>query len=325
MLSEIKNRKILITGGAGFIGSHLADRLLDMQYKVIVYDNLNHYYFGKEDNIRHNLNRKNFFFIKGDILDYELLLKSMKKVDVVFHLAAQPGVRFSMINPDKTLMVNVSGTLNILRASKERYVKKLIFASSSSVYGSTNRTPVNEQHPTNPASIYGASKLAAEKLCKIFYDCYGINVVILRYFTVYGPRQRPDMAIYKWVSQIYNNEPVTIYGDGRQTRDFTYIDDIVDATIKAAEVDGIEGEVFNIGRGNDISLNEVTHLLKKLTERDFKVVYEPPQYGDVLYTYADTSKAREALDYKPKTEFEHGLKNFIQWYNAHKIPRKLKL
>jgi len=318
-MSSLKLYKVLITGGAGFIGSNLADRLLNMQCKVIVYDNLDEYYSGKEENMQHNLNRKNFCFIKGDLLDYERLFKYTKKVDIVFHLAAQPGVRFSMINPDKTLKVNVLGMLNVLRASKEAGVKRLIFASSSSVYGQINYRSVDEQHPTKPISIYGISKLAAENLCKIFGDQLGLRVVILRYHTVYGPRQRPDMAIYRWVNEIFKGEPLTIYGDGNQTRDFTYIDDVIDATIKAAEVDGINGEIFNIGGGTSVSVNQVTALIAKLTGVNVEVIYEPPKAGDVSHTCADISKAKRMLGYEPKTKFEEGLKRFIDWYKAYKI------
>jgi UDP-glucose 4-epimerase len=311
--------KFLITGGAGFIGSHLADKLLNMGNDVIVYDNLDEYYSDKEKNIEHNLSRKNFHFINGDILDYETLIKSMKGINIVFHLAAQPGVRFSMTNPDKTLKVNVLGTLNVLRASKETGVRRLVFASSSSVYGQIKYMPVDEKHPTKPTSIYGISKLTSENLCQLFNDQLGLKVVVLRYHTVYGPRQRPDMAIHKWVKQIFHNERITIYGDGNQTRDFTYIDDVVDATIKAAYVENIDGEIFNIGGGSNKSVNQVVRLLTKLTGMNVEIIYEPEQVGDVSHTYADVSKAKKILGYEPKTKLEEGLKKFIDWYKTYMV------
>lgn len=318
-MKPLTNQKVLITGGAGFIGSHLADRLLSMNNKIIVYDNMDEYYPGKEENIRHNLSKNNYFFVKGNISDYTKLLECMKGVKIVFHLAAQPGVRFSMINPQKTIEVNVLGTLNVLRACNVAHVKRMIFASSSSVYGETSRKPVDENHLTKPTSVYGLSKLAAEQLCQVYGSLLGLNFVILRYHTVYGPRQRPDMAIYKWTKQIFDGKPVIVYGDGYQTRDFTYVDDVVDATIKAAEVNGIEGEIFNIGGGKSIQINQVIKLLAKITNTSVKVIYEPPKIGDVQHTCADISKARKMLGFEPKTKFEDGLKKFVEWYKAYKL------
>lgn len=307
--------RALITGGAGFIGSHLADALLSMKNRILIYDNFDNYYSGKEDNIQHNLNNPRFRLIQGDILDFETLLRSMRKVDVVFHLAAQPGVRFSVQNPDKTTTVNILGTLNVLRASDKTGVKKVVFVSTSSVYGHPKRFPVDEKHQTEPISIYGASKLVAEKYCKIFNDQQGLPVVILRYHTVYGPRQRPDMAINKWTNAIFEGNAIKIYGDGKQTRDFTYISDCVDGTIKAAETDGIEGEVFNLGNGKRTSVNETVRLLVKISDvENVQIIHEPPKLGDVRDTHADISKARRLLDFYPKVRLEEGLKLYVKWY-----------
>lgn len=306
---------ILVTGGAGFIGSHLVDALLLAGHKVIVYDNFDEYYSGKETNIKYNFGKENFKLMRADILDYESLATRARKVDVIFHLAAQPGVRYSMKNPAKTTMVNVLGTLNVLRSAKEACVKRVIVASSSSVYGNPKYMPVDENHPTNPISVYGLSKLAAEAYCKLYYRQFNLPIVVLRYFTVYGPRQRPDMAFYRWARQIFEGKPITIYGDGTQTRDFTYIADVIDATIKAAEIDEIEGEIFNIGGGSRVSINDAVKSLIEISEvDDVQIRYEPPKLGDVKDTHADISKARRLLGFKPNVGLEEGLRNFVEWY-----------
>lgn len=315
---ELKGLRIMVTGGAGFIGSHLFDKLIEMDNHVIVYDNLDKYYAGKEDNIQFNLGNPNLSFMKLDILDYDVLCKVMKKVDVIFHLAAQPGVRYSLENPQKTNTVNTTGTLNVLMAAKQNHVKKIIFASSSAVYGVPQYMPVDETHPTNPISIYGASKLVAEKFCRIYNDLFNLPTIILRYHTVYGPRQRPDMAIYKWTRRLIENKPPVIYGDGEQTRDFTYIDDIIDGTIKAGEKDDIEGEIFNIGSGSRLSVNEVLRLLQKATQKEnVNPVHYAPKLGDVSDTYADINKAKKHLGYNPTTTMHDGIKQFIEWYESH--------
>ncbi len=310
----LKNAKVLITGGAGFIGSHLADRLLSLKNNVIVYDNLDEYYSSKEENVRHNVRKQNFKFVTEDITKYEALSKCMKGVDTVFHLAAQPGVGFSMDNPEKTLTVNIFGTLYVLKAAKEAGVKRVVLASSSSVYGSPRYTPVDEEHPTEPLSVYGASKLVAEKLGKVYNDQQGLEVIILRYHTVYGPRQRPDMAIHRWTKQILEGKPVTVYGDGSQTRDFTYVDDVIAGTIRASEVEGIGGEVFNIGGGGNVSVRNTIDLLAEAIGADANVTYEPPRAGDVSATHANINKARALLDFKPKVALDAGLARFVEWY-----------
>jgi UDP-glucose 4-epimerase len=317
----LKGSKVLVTGGAGFIGSHLVDALLSRGAKVIVYDNFDEYYTRKEENIRHNFGNPSFKLLRADVLDYEVLSSCMKGVDVVFHLAAQPGVRYSMENPAKTSSVNVLGTLNVLRAAKEADVRRVVYASSSSVYGNPMYTPVDESHPLRPISIYGASKVAAELYCRVFHEQLGLPVVILRYFTVYGPRQRPDMAIYRWTEQMFEGRPLTIYGDGRQARDFTYVEDAVSATLRAAEVEGVDGEVLNVGGGRRVSVNEVVGILAKVAGAEVKLAYEPSRLGDVEATHADISKARRLLDFEPRTKLEDGLREFIKWYKAHRLQR----
>jgi len=310
---ELNGLNIIVTGGAGFIGSHLVDRLTEMGNHVIVYDNFDEYYAGKKRNIQNHLGDPNFHLVKADVLDYDTLRKAMNKVDIVFHLAAQTGVRYSLENPIKTNTVNTTGTLNVLRAAKQNRSKKIVFASSSSVYGVPQYMPVDEKHPTNPVSIYGASKLVAERYCQIL----GLPTVILRYHTVYGPRQRPDMSIHKWIQQLFQNKPPVIYGDGEQTRDFTHVHDIIDGTLKSAETEGIENEIFNLGSGSNVSVNTVVKLLLKLTEKtDIKPIYTPPKLGDVPHTHADISKARNLLGYNPKVTFESGIQRLIKWYKS---------
>jgi len=309
--------RVLLTGGAGFIGSNLSEELIERGYKVIIYDNYDEYYQGKKFNLKNLAKRRECTIIEGDILDYEKTLEAMKKTDIVIHLAAQPGVRYSTRNPEKTFKVNVLGTLNVLKAAKQSSVKKVVFASSSSVYGNPEYTPIDEKHPTNPISIYGISKLAAEKICLIYHRMEKLPVVILRYHTVYGPRQRPDMAIHKWTKQILDNKPVTVYGDGRQIRDFTYVSDVVDATIKAMEKEGIEGEIFNIGSGKPIEIIEVIKLLAEIIGKEVKIKYEEPKPGDVKCTHAEILKAKRKLNYNPKTPLREGLTNFVEWYKLY--------
>ena len=312
---HLSGLRVLITGGAGFIGSHLADKLLQFRNEVICYDNFDAYYPNKETNIQHNLKKANYKLIKADVLNYASLKKEMKDVDVIFHLAAQPGVRSSIDNPQKTVRVNTLGTINVLRAVLEQNVKKLIFASSSSVYGEPRYLPLGEKHPTNPISPYGVSKLCAEKYCRLYHKLYSKNIVILRYFTVYGPRQRPDMAIHKFTKLIVQGKPPVIYGDGLQSRDFTYVDDIVNGTILAAENDNATGQIFNLASGSKITVNKLVKLLIRLLGKEkIKPIRTETQLGDVSHTHADIAKAESVLGYRPKMSLLPGLKIFVKWH-----------
>ncbi|RLF16549.1 MAG: UDP-glucose 4-epimerase [Thermoprotei archaeon] len=317
---ELEGVKVLVTGGAGFIGSRLADKLLERASLVVVYDNFDDFYAGKENNVAHNLRNPKYRLIKADILDYETLLRVMKEVDVVFHEAAQPGVRFSLENPLKTNRVNVEGTLNVLMAAKQTGVKKVVYASSSSVYGTPKYVPMDEGHPKNPSSPYAVSKLVAEEYCRVFSEVYGLEIVSLRYFSVYGPRQRPDQAVRAFAERIARGQPPIVYGDGSQTRDFTYVDDVVEATIKAAEVDDIGGEVFNIGFGRETSIKDLVHKLIKLMEVEGKVEpeFKPSYKGDFPRTLADNSKARRVLGWEPTTSLDEGLRLFLEWFKSHR-------
>jgi UDP-glucose 4-epimerase len=317
---ELKKKKLLVTGGSGFIGSHLVDELLKKGNEVIVYDNLDDFYPYKQHNFSHNLKNKNFYFVNGDILNYEQLITSMKGVDVVFHGAAQPGIRYCNLNPLKAHNVNTFGTFNVLSAARYFNIKKVLYASSSSIFGDPVYLPIDEKHPTDPNSPYGATKLAAEKYCLAFNRVYDLNISSLRYFSVYGPRGRPDQAVYKFVENVTKGLPPIIFGDGTNTRDFTYVSDVVEATILAAESEINTWEIYNIGYGSEQSINEITKkiisLLKK--EESINIRYEKSYKGDFSKTLVNNSKAQKYLGWKPKVSFDKGLNHFIQWFNKNK-------
>jgi len=311
--------RVLVTGGAGFVGSHLADKLLQRGDEVVVYDNFNSFYSGKERNVAHNMGRDDYKLIEADILDYEILAESMKRIDVVFHQAAQPGVRYSIKHPLEAHRINTTGTLNVLLAAKEAQVPKIVFASSSSVYGVPQILPITEDHPTNPNSPYAASKLAAEKYCKVFQEVYGLNIVMLRYFSVYGPRGRPDQVVRAFVDRLARDLPPIIFGDGEQTRDFTYVSDIVKANLLAAEKEDIAGEVFNIGCGGRIRIKDLAEMIIDMMDKTDEIspMHKEAYSGDFPHTQADITQASQMLGYKPEVEFKEGLKNFISWYEEN--------
>lgn len=302
--------RFLVTGGAGFIGSHVVDRLVP-ENEVVCLDNFDPYYETaiKEKNIQHNLGNENFKLVRGDIRDEELLKDILEGVDYVIHEAAQAGVRPSVKEPKKTLEVNVIGTLNLLKAAIESNVKKVVNASSSSVYGKVEYLPYDEEHPKNPISPYGASKLAVEHYCRVFKELHGLDVVSLRYFTVYGPRMRPDLAIHIFTGRALNGEPIEIFGDGTKTRDFTYVDDAVDATLLALEK-GVE--VCNIGGGNRITIEELAKKIIELTKSESKIIHSKSIKGDAEHTLADNSKAKKELGWKPKVDIDEGLERFVK-------------
>jgi len=305
----------LITGGAGFIGSHISDRLLKNGYEVICLDNFDPYYSPelKKKNIEAFLENEKFKFIKGDILDKELInnLISEESIDYMFHEAAQGGVRISVKNPRKPHEVNTTGTLNILEASLNTNIKKIIYASSSSVYGKKKYLPFDETHPTNPVSPYGVSKLAAENYCRVFYELYGLQTTSLRYFTVYGPRMRPDLAISIFTKKALNNEPIEIFGSGEKTRDFTFIEDVVDANMKVLNKGN--GEVYNIGSGNRISINDLAKKIIYLTKSNSIIIHRESQRGDAEHTMANIEKAKRELGWEPKISIDEGLIKFKEW------------
>jgi len=308
--------KILITGGAGFIGSHLAEKLAE-KHVVIALDNFDPYYDvrKKKGNVK-IIQSSGAEFIFGDVTDYNFVRKIVKEndIEVIFHEAARPGVRYSIKDPFLPNKVNVIGTLNILKASLDSNVKKVINASSSSVYGKVEYLPFDENHLTQPISPYGVSKLAAENYCRVFYEVYGLKTISLRYFTVYGPRMRPDLAIPIFTKSLLNNEQPIVFGDGEQTRDFTYIDDAIEANLRLLNINEGYGEALNVGSGRRVTINYVIGVLRSLLNSNIEPKYVEPIKGDARDTWANIDKAKKIIGYKPKMSLEERLRKFVEWY-----------
>ena len=303
-----------MTGAAGFIGSHLSESLIQKGFDVVGIDNFTDYYPRtiKETNITQLRGGNNFEFVEASLLEVDLA-KLLDGVEVVFHEAAQAGVRASWGQNFKIYSDNnILATQMLLEACCRSPVKKLIYGSSSSVYGDTPDLPMKESSLPCPVSPYGVSKLAAEHLCFLYYKNFGIPAVSLRYFTVYGPRQRPDMAFHRFFKWALKNETIRVYGDGQQTRDFTYIDDIVEANLLALEK-GAPGKVYNIGGGSRISLERVIQIISEITGRQLKVDYQEKEKGDVRHTMADTTRAQRELHYSPKVSIREGLQAEYEW------------
>lgn len=309
--------KILLTGVAGFIGSHLGETLVEMKNEVIGIDNFDDYYEKefKEKNLERLNSYNNFEFIELDLRD-SMALKALlnEGFDVVVHLAGRGGVRRSIAEPEKYFELNYLATLRLLEAMKDSNVKKIVFASTSSIYGNKSPIPFNEENRADwPISPYSATKKACETLLYTYHHIYGFDVYALRFFTVYGPRQRPDMAIYKLVKAVVNDEVFEKYGDGTTERDYTFIDDIVKGVVKAIE--RVKGyEIINIGGSRTCELNKLIALVESYLGKKAMIVEKPIPEGDVLRTYADVSKASKLIDFSPKVKIEDGLKIFIDWF-----------
>ncbi len=304
----------LVTGAAGFIGSHLSRRLLANGHAVTGLDCFTDFYprWIKERNVAPLAADKNFTFWPGDILDLDPG-KAMRGIDVVFHLAAQAGVRTSWGDHFSVyIQNNIQATQRLLEEAKSASLRKFIYASSSSVYGLTPTLPMSENALVRPLSPYGVTKMAAEQLCFLYFKNYEVPAVSLRFFTVYGPGQRPDMAFHRFFKAIAEGKPITVYGDGTQTRDFTYIDDIIDACVQATER-GQPGEVYNIGGGHRERLDNLLPLLEEICGKNLAVVREEKQKGDVLHTLADIGKSKDELGYAPRTALEDGLREEWDW------------
>lgn len=309
---------ILVTGGAGFIGSHVLDRLAGMGRRAVCLDNFNDYYSAavKRDNIAGALASGAVELAEGDICDLELCRRVFERHSVrqVIHLAARAGVRPSIREPSLYEHVNCQGTVNLLECARRAGTELFIFGSSSSVYGLSERVPFREDDPAErPISPYAATKRAGELMCHLYHHLYGMRVVSLRFFTVYGPRQRPDLAITKFARLIEADRPIPVYGDGSSRRDYTYVSDIVDGVIAALESD-LDYEIINLGNSNPVPLSRMIAMVEEALGTKAEIDRRPDQPGDVPVTYADISKARRLLGYEPKFPFAEGLKAFVQWF-----------
>ena len=307
--------KILVTGGAGFIGSHLVDALASMSdTEIVVLDNLTH---GSVENVKQHLDAAGFELVRGDVRDRDLVRRLIADVDYVFHLAALIEVQTSLKEPQLTDEINVRGTLNILEAARDADVKRIVYASSCAVYGEPKFLPVSEEHPTAPLSPYGASKLAAEAYCIAYHHTYGLKTVALRYFNVYGPRQfrGPYSGVITiFLERALQGKPLIIYGDGKQTRDFVYVKDVVDACILAASKQTAIGHAINVGTGKETSIIELADIIKRLTGASVPIKHDPPLKGDIRKSVSDTRKAERLLGYKPEFTLAKGLKETYAWF-----------
>ena len=314
----MKNQKVLITGGAGFIGSNLASKLAENN-DVIILDNLS---TGNMENIKELTIKDNVKFIHGTIIDIELLHNCCSDVDYIFHLAALPSVPRSIKDPISSNEVNVTGTLNVLVTARDAGVKKVVFSSSSSVYGDTPTLPKREDMPLNPLSPYAITKMTGEYYCKVFQELYDLQTISLRYFNVFGPRQNPDSqyaaVIPKFTTAILNDESPVIYGDGEQSRDFSFIKHVVDANILSCESD--KTGVFNVACGRRITINELVNLINEILGKDIKAKYINTRPGDIKHSLADISKAR-TFGYNPEGTFRNELAEVVRWF-ANESSRK---
>ncbi|HKE59602.1 MAG TPA: GDP-mannose 4,6-dehydratase [Pyrinomonadaceae bacterium] len=310
---------ILVTGGAGFIGSHLVERLLAIGHQITVVDDFNDFYDTeiKRENVRLQLANPQYQLAEIDIRDRSALEKvfATRKFDCIVHLAARAGVRPSLSQPQLYTETNINGTVNLLELARAQGSKQFVFGSSSSVYGINAKVPFSEEDPIRqPISPYAATKGAGELLCHTYAHLYGIRCICLRFFTVYGPRQRPDLAIHKFARLIDRGQPIPVFGDGTTRRDYTYIDDILAGVLAAIDYDQTLYEVINLGESRTVELRELIGLLEKELDMRAVIDRQPPQPGDVPQTFADISKARKLLNYNPQTQIEDGIHRFIHWF-----------
>ncbi|MBI3595842.1 MAG: GDP-mannose 4,6-dehydratase [Nitrospirae bacterium] len=319
-------KTILVTGGAGFIGSHVVERLLTEENRVVCMDNFDSFYEPavKRANIKWAMNQSNFRLVEGDIRDEQTLARLFReeRIEAVFHAAARAGVRPSIQDPVLYHDVNVHGTTRLLEAARSTPVKNFVFASSSSVYGVANHVPFSEEDPADfPISPYAATKRAGELLCYTYHHLYGIPVTCLRFFTVYGPRQRPEMAIHKFTRLVDEGLPVPVFGDGSSRRDYTYISDAVEGVLRALAHPQLY-EILNIGESQTTELRDLVIKIEKALNKKAQIQDMPLQAGDVPLTFADVSKAKRLLGYQPRTSIEEGLKKFVEWYRENKNLKK---
>jgi nucleoside-diphosphate-sugar epimerase len=312
---DFEGKKVVVTGAAGFIGSNLTDELLRRGAEVVGIDNM---FNGRLENLDIAQRYETFQFHKGDIRDLDFLLDLFEEAEIIYHEAAFTSVPQSIKMPENCNDVNVNGVLNVLNAARKKSIKKVVFASSSSVYGDTPTLPKKEDMRRLPISPYGVAKLACEAYMQAFYEVYGLKTVSLRYFNVFGPRQKDSTysgVIAIWLGNIIRNENLVIFGDGEQSRDFTYIKDVVQANLLAAQAD-LSGEIFNIGAGSPITLNDLGKIMLELSNKEnLKLDYKDPRPGDILHSYADISKARNMLGFEPQYDQKEGLRDYFKWYS----------
>jgi UDP-glucose 4-epimerase len=315
---------ILVTGGAGFIGGHLAESFVRDGHDVVVLDNFDPYYDTriKEHNVEvardaADSDGGSYDLVEGDVRDANLVDELVADADYVYHQAAQAGVRAD-ISPRKYDTVNVDGTLNVLDAARDHGLERLVFASSSSVYGKPRYLPYDEDHLTTPVSPYGASKLAAERYTMVYAERYDVPAVALRYFTVYGPRMRPNMAISNFVSRCMNDEPPVIYGDGQQTRDMTYVEDILAANRTLLDTDAADGEVMNVGSTDNIAIETLAEEIRDQIAPDLELEYTEGYDVDADHTHASVEKASELIGYEATHDIREGVGKFIEWYRENR-------
>jgi nucleoside-diphosphate-sugar epimerase len=313
--------KVLVTGGGGFIGSNLVERLLRDGREVRVLDN---FATGRRENLTDLA--AEIDVIEGDIQSYERVHNAVRGCEVIFHQAALPSVPRSIQDPLTSNAANVIGTLNVLLAARDEGVRRIVYASSSSTYGASVELPKREQMPALPISPYAVAKLAAEGYCRAFHEVYGLETVALRYFNVFGPRQDPlsqyAAVIPRFILAFLADEAPVVYGDGEQSRDFTYVDNAVDANLLAATAEGVAGRTFNIACGDRISLNALLGELRTLTGKAIEATYLPARPGDVLHSLADVAAARTELGYEPKVEVMEGLQRTLDWYTESRRDRQ---
>lgn len=325
METAAKMREVLVTGGAGFIGSHLVDRLLtEKSWRVTVIDEFNDFYAPsiKRANVAGHLSNDSYRLVEADIRDTRALARifAETKFDVIVHLAARAGVRPSLSEPLLYSETNITGTLNLLELARQHNVRQFVFGSSSSVYGNNAKVPFSEDDKiANPISPYAATKAAGELLCYTYAHLYQIRCVCLRFFTVYGARQRPDLAIHKFASLISDRRPIPLYGDGTTRRDYTYVDDIISGVRAAMDYTASDYEVINLGESRTVELRELIDLLERGLQRQAVIDRQPLQPGDVAQTFADISKARRLLGYNPQTNIEEGIARFLAWFQSKAI------
>jgi UDP-glucuronate 4-epimerase len=313
-------KNILVTGGAGFIGSHLVDKLLgENDWRVTVIDDFNDFYSPtiKRQNISEHFKNKNYEIFETDIRNFEALEEIFdgNYFDVIVHLAARAGVRPSLAQPLLYEETNTKGTLNLLELARRHNIKQFVFGSSSSVYGINAKVPFSEEDPIRqPISPYAATKAAAELLCHTYTHLYSIRSICLRFFTVYGARQRPDLAIHKFAKLIRGEKPIPVFGDGTTRRDYTYIDDIIAGVRAAIDYNETNYEVINLGESRTVELKELISIIEDKLEKKAIIDRQPLQPGDVPQTFADITKARRLLGYNPQTQIEEGIEKFVEWF-----------